>query len=113
LRAPFLVVEGVLLAGIVLGAEQGYIYIRHEYEECIAAVRDEIEWAAQAGLCGTDILRSGLSMQVELFVSPGGYICGEQTALIQAIEDKRAEPRNRPPELQTKAQGHAHAGQQT
>src|SRR5438477_2677339 len=40
-------------------------------------------------------------MQVEVFVSPGGYICGEQTALIQAIEDKRAEPRNRPPELQT------------
>jgi len=101
LRTPYLVVEGVLLAGIVLGAEQGYIYIRHEYEECIAAVREEIEWAAQAGLCGLDILRSGLSMQVEVFVSPGGYICGEQTALIQAIEDKRAEPRNRPPELQT------------
>jgi len=101
LRTPYLVVEGVLLAGIVLGAEQGYIYIRHEYEECIAAVQREIEWAEQAGLCGADILHSGLSMQVEVFVSPGGYICGEQTALIQAIEDKRAEPRNRPPELQT------------
>lgn len=101
LRTPFLVVEGVLLAGVVLGAERGYIYIRHEYEECIAAVREELAWARQEGLCGGDILGSGLAMQVEVFVSPGGYICGEQTALIQAIEDKRAEPRNRPPELQT------------
>jgi NADH:ubiquinone oxidoreductase subunit F (NADH-binding)/NADH:ubiquinone oxidoreductase subunit E len=101
LRAPYLVVEGVLLAGVVLGATQGYIYIRHEYEECIAAVCEEIAWAEQQRLAGDDILGSGVSMQVEAFVSPGGYICGEQTALIQAIEDKRAEPRNRPPELQT------------
>jgi len=101
LRTPYLVVEGVLLAGIVLGATQGYIYIRHEYEECIAAVRDEIVRAEQQGLCGQDILGSAVDMHVEVFVSPGGYICGEQTALIQAIEDKRAEPRNRPPELQT------------
>ena len=101
LRTPHLVVEGILLAGIVLGAERGYLYIRHEYEECIAAVRDEIAWAEQQGLCGEDILESGIDLPVEVFVSPGGYICGEQTALIQAIEDKRAEPRNRPPELQT------------
>src|SRR5262249_25548028 len=98
---PYLVVEGVLLAGIVLGATQGYIYIRHEYEECIAAIREEIAWATEQKLCGEDILGSGMTMHVEAFVSPGGYICGEQTALIQAIEDKRAEPRNRPPELQT------------
>jgi NADH:ubiquinone oxidoreductase subunit F (NADH-binding)/NADH:ubiquinone oxidoreductase subunit E len=101
LRTPHLVVEGILLAGIVLGAERGYLYIRHEYEECIAAVREEIAWAEQQGLCGEDILESGIDLPVEVFVSPGGYICGEQTALIQAIEDKRAEPRNRPPELQT------------
>jgi len=101
LRTPHLVVEGILLAGIVLGAERGYLYIRHEYEECIAAVREEIAWAEQQGLCGDDILGSGVNLPVEVFVSPGGYICGEQTALIQAIEDKRAEPRNRPPELQT------------
>ena len=101
LRTPYLVVEGVLLAGIVLGATQGYIYIRHEYEECIASTRAEILRALEEGLCGEDILGSGVTMNVEVFVSPGGYICGEQTALIQAIEDKRAEPRNRPPELQT------------
>jgi NADH:ubiquinone oxidoreductase subunit F (NADH-binding)/NADH:ubiquinone oxidoreductase subunit E len=101
LRTPYLVVEGVLLAGIVLGATQGYIYIRHEYEECIAAVREEIAWAESQGLSGKNILGSGIDMVAEVFVSPGGYICGEQTALLGAIEDKRAEPRNRPPELQT------------
>ena len=101
LRTPHLVVEGVILAGLLLGATQGYIYIRHEYEEQIAAVREEIKAAEQAGLCGENILGSGLSFPVEVFVSPGGYICGEQTALIEAIQDQRAEPRNRPPELQT------------
>jgi NADH:ubiquinone oxidoreductase subunit F (NADH-binding) len=101
LRTPHLVVEGVLLAGLAVGAEQGYIYIRHEYEECIAAVREEIAWAHEQRLAGDGLLGTDLAMRVEVFVSPGGYICGEQTALIQAIEDKRAEPRNRPPELQT------------
>lgn len=101
LRTPHLVVEGVVLAGLLLGATKGYIYIRHEYEEQIAAVRKEIKTAEQAGLCGENILGSGLSFPVEVFVSPGGYICGEQTALIEAIQDQRAEPRNRPPELQT------------
>jgi formate dehydrogenase beta subunit len=101
LRTPHLVVEGVILAGLLLGATKGYIYIRHEYEEQIAAVREEIKTAEAAGLCGKNILGSGLNFPVEVFVSPGGYICGEQTALIEAIQDNRAEPRNRPPELQT------------
>ena len=101
LRTPHLVVEGVILAGILLGATKGYIYIRHEYEEQIDAVRDEIRAAEKLGLCGEDLLGSGISFPVEVFVSPGGYICGEQTALIEAIQDQRAEPRNRPPELQT------------
>ncbi len=101
LRTPHLVVEGVILAGLLLGATKGYIYIRHEYEEQIDAVRAEIAAAEKAGLCGENILGSGLSFPVEVFVSPGGYICGEQTALIEAIQDHRAEPRNRPPELQT------------
>src|SRR4029078_1658151 len=76
-------------------------YIRHEYEEQIHNVRVEILNAENAGLCGENILGSGLNVPVEVFVSPGAYICGEQTALIEAIQDNRAEPRNRPPELQT------------
>ena len=101
LRTPHLVVEGVILAGLLIGAERGYIYIRHEYEEAIEAVRQEIAWARSQGLCGDGILGTRLRFDVQVFVSPGGYICGEQTALIQAIQDERAEPRNRPPELQT------------
>jgi NADH:ubiquinone oxidoreductase subunit F (NADH-binding)/NADH:ubiquinone oxidoreductase subunit E len=101
LRTPHLVLEGVILAGLLLRAKKGYIYIRHEYEEPIAAMRAEIEQARRMGVCGKNILGSDLNFDVEVFVSPGGYICGEQTALIQAIQDERAEPRNRPPELQT------------
>jgi formate dehydrogenase beta subunit len=101
LRAPHLVVEGVILGGLVVGAERGIIYIRHEFHEQIHAVEQAIKWAEQLEVCGPNILATGRSFKVEVFTSPGGYICGEQTALIEAIEDKRAEPRNRPPELQT------------
>jgi NADH:ubiquinone oxidoreductase subunit F (NADH-binding)/NADH:ubiquinone oxidoreductase subunit E len=101
LRTPHLVVEGVIMGGLVVGAERGIIYIRHEFHEQIVAVRRAIEEAEQLEVCGPSILGTGRSFKVEVFTSPGGYICGEQTALIEAIEDKRAEPRNRPPELQT------------
>ncbi len=101
LRAPHLVVEGVIVAGLVLNATRGYIYIRHEFQEQIAAVRQEVARAERLGVCGEHVLGTDRNFPVEVFVSPGGYICGEQTALIQALEDKRAEPRNRPPELQT------------
>jgi NADH:ubiquinone oxidoreductase subunit F (NADH-binding)/NADH:ubiquinone oxidoreductase subunit E len=101
LRAPHLVVEGVILGGLVVGAERGIIYIRHEFEEQIDSIRKAIAEAEQLGICGANILGTGRSFGVEVFVSPGGYICGEQTALIEAISDRRAEPRNRPPELQT------------
>lgn len=101
LRVPHLVLEGVILAGLFLNAERGYIYIRHEYHEQIEAVQEAIRQAEAQHICGENILKSGIDFPVEVFVSPGGYICGEQTALIEAIEDKRAEPRNRPPELQT------------
>lgn len=101
LRAPHLVIEGVILAGLLLKAKHGYLYIRHEYPEQIAALRGEIERAEKLGVCGQGILGTDVSFPVEVFVSPGGYICGEQTALIEAMEGKRGEPRNRPPELQT------------
>jgi NADH:ubiquinone oxidoreductase subunit F (NADH-binding) len=96
LRTPHLIVEGMVLGAIVTGAQRGFVYIRHEYPEQIAAVRDEIKRAVAQGVCGPAV-----GFDLEVFVSPGGYICGEQTALIEAIQDKRAEPRNRPPELQT------------
>ncbi|MBM80155.1 MAG: NADH-quinone oxidoreductase subunit L [Planctomycetaceae bacterium] len=101
LRTPYLTLEAVILAGLVLSGTRGYIYIRHEFEEQIDACNRAIKQAEEMGYCGEDILGSGIDFPVEVFASPGGYICGEQTALIEAMEDKRAEPRNRPPELQT------------
>ncbi len=96
-RAPHLVVEGVILSGLVTGAKQGWIYIRHEFEEEIEAVRREIQRAVAHGACGSKIYGSELEFDLDVFVSPGGYICGEESALIEAMEDKRAEPRNKPP----------------
>jgi formate dehydrogenase beta subunit len=101
LRDPHLVVEGVVLAGLMTNATAGYLYIRHEYGEQINAVRAEIARAVELTACGPNIFGSGRCFPVELFVSPGGYICGEQSALLEAMEDRRAQPRNRPPELAT------------
>jgi NADH:ubiquinone oxidoreductase subunit F (NADH-binding) len=101
LRTPHLVVEGVILAGLITEASEGFIYIRHEYHEQIEACRHEIERAERAGLCGENAELLGRSFPVSVFVSPGGYICGEQSALIEAMSDRRAEPRNKPPTLET------------
>ena len=100
-RAPHLVLVGVILAGLAVGASRGYVYTRHEYEGQIASVRAAIRRAEALGVCGPDVLGTGRAFPVEVFVSPGGYICGEQSALIEAMEGKRAEPRNKPPMLET------------
>jgi NADH:ubiquinone oxidoreductase subunit F (NADH-binding) len=94
-QAPYLVVEGVLLAGLFLGAKKGIIYIRHEYGEAVRSVRRAIR-----RLYDTVKDDAVQSFPIEVFVSPGGYICGEQSALLQAIEDRRAQPRNAPPALE-------------
>jgi NADH:ubiquinone oxidoreductase subunit F (NADH-binding)/NADH:ubiquinone oxidoreductase subunit E len=94
---PNLVIEGMIVAGLVTGAQKGILYIRHEYHEQEKILHEEIERCYQAGILGESVLGSGLTFDLELFVSPGGYICGEESALIEAIEGKRAEPRNKPP----------------
>jgi len=94
-RYPHLVLEGVILAGLITGAKQGYIYIRHEYPEQIEAVTAAIAAAYAAGVCGPNILGTDLSFELAEFVSPGGYICGEQSALLAAMMDQRAEPKNK------------------
>jgi NADH:ubiquinone oxidoreductase subunit F (NADH-binding)/NADH:ubiquinone oxidoreductase subunit E len=100
-RIPHLVVEGVILAGLVVGACRGFIYIRREYREQIEAIESEIARAEALGVCGGNLLGTGKPFPVEVYISPGGYICGEQSALLEAMEDRRAEPRNRPPEVAT------------
>ena len=94
---PYLVIEGMILAGLVTGARQGFLYIRHEYETPRDVLQEEIDRCYRAGLLGSQILGSDLTFDLEIFVSPGGYICGEESALLEAMEGKRSEPRNKPP----------------
>ena len=101
LRAPHVIVEGVILAGLVTEATEGFIYIRHEYAEQIRACEQEIQRAEALGMCGSFASALGHAFPVSVFVSPGGYICGEQSALIETMSDRRGEPRNMPPSLET------------
>jgi NADH:ubiquinone oxidoreductase subunit F (NADH-binding)/NADH:ubiquinone oxidoreductase subunit E len=94
---PHLLIEGMLIAGIVTGAKRGILYIRHEYHLQEEILGEEIRRCYRAGLLGKSILGTSFTFELEVFVSPGGYICGEETALIEAIEGHRAEPRNKPP----------------
>jgi NADH:ubiquinone oxidoreductase subunit F (NADH-binding) len=94
---PHLVIEGMVIAGLVTGAKHGILYIRHEYDLQEEILGEEIQRCYRAGLLGKKILGSDMDFDLEVFVSPGGYICGEESALIEAIEGHRAEPRNKPP----------------
>jgi len=94
---PHLVIEGMAIAGLVAGAKHGILYIRHEYHLQEEILGEEIRRCYRAGLLGKNLLGSGLDFDLRVFVSPGGYICGEESALIEAIEGHRAEPRNKPP----------------
>ena len=98
---PHLVIEGMILAALATRASHGYIYIRHEYEEQAKVLQAELERCRRNNLLGDSILNSGLAFDIEIFVSPGGYICGEGSALLEPLEGKRAEPRNRPPNSAT------------
>ena len=92
-----LLIEGIILGGLTAGAKSGVIYIRHEYTEQEHILRQEIERCYRDGILGNRVMGSDLSFDLEIFVSPGLYICGEESALLEAIEGKRAEPRNKPP----------------
>ncbi len=94
---PHLVIEGMIVAGLVTGAKKGILYIRHEYPLQEEMLGEELRRCYHSGLLGRNILGSDLIFDLEIFVSPGGYICGEESALLEAIEGKRAEPRNKPP----------------
>lgn len=96
-RAPWLTLEGMILAAIVTGARQGYLYIRHEYPEEEEVFRLAVEEAYKKRLLGKSILGTQHNFDVEVYVSPGGYVQGEESALLEAIEDRRGEPRNKPP----------------
>ncbi|MEV5896322.1 NAD(P)H-dependent oxidoreductase subunit E [Nonomuraea fuscirosea] len=94
---PHLVIEGLLLGMAVTGAEQGWIFIRHEYGPEERVLRAELAALREAGVIGADACGSGRRLEVDIFVSPGGYILGEETALLECMEGHRGEPRNKPP----------------
>ena len=94
---PFSLVEAMTVAGLAIGAEQGWLYIRGEYPVAIERLTDAIEAARDAGLLGDDIAGSGRRFDISLRRGAGAYICGEETALFNSIEGFRGEPRNKPP----------------
>jgi NADH:ubiquinone oxidoreductase subunit F (NADH-binding)/NADH:ubiquinone oxidoreductase subunit E len=94
---PHLVLEGLLLGMLVCGADEGWVFIRHEYGPEEDVLRGEIAALRDAGLVGADVLGTGRTLLVDVFTSPGGYILGEESALLECMEGHRGEPRNKPP----------------
>jgi formate dehydrogenase beta subunit len=94
---PHLVLEGMLLGMLVTGSEEGWVFIRHEYGPEEEVLHAEIERLREEGILGDDALGSGRRLQLEIFTSPGGYILGEESALLECMEGHRGEPRNKPP----------------
>ena len=94
---PHLMIEGMVLAGLTVGAEEGIVFIRHEYAAERTSLARALDDARARGVLGGDVLGSGRRFEISIAVSPGGYILGEETALLECLEDKRGEPRNKPP----------------
>lgn len=94
---PFVLIEGMTIAGIAVGATQGYIYLRVEYPHAHANLNSAIESAYQAGYLGDNILGSGKSFHLEVRLGAGAYVCGEETSLMESLEGKRGLVRFKPP----------------
>ncbi|WP_328885754.1 formate dehydrogenase beta subunit [Streptomyces sp. NBC_00316] len=94
---PFLLIEGMTIAAHAVGADEGYIYVRSEYPDAIAALRTAIEAAHGEGWLGKDILGSGLDFELHVRVGAGAYICGEETSMLESLEGKRGMVRAKPP----------------
>ncbi len=94
---PFAVIEGMTIAGIAVGATQGYVYVRSEYPHAVAALEGAIATARAAQRLGADVLGSGKAFDVEVRVGAGAYICGEETALLESLEGRRGVVRAKPP----------------
>ena len=94
---PFCLIEGMAIAGIAVGATQGYVYIRSEYPDAIRAMTAAIAIARREGVLGADILGSGIAFDMEVRVGAGAYVCGEETSLLNSLEGKRGIVRAKPP----------------
>jgi NADH-quinone oxidoreductase subunit F/NADP-reducing hydrogenase subunit HndC len=94
---PHRLVEGMIIGGLIIGADEGYIYCRAEYPLAIRRLRNAISQAEALGLLGDDILGSGWNFHLHIKEGAGAFVCGEETALIHSIEGKRGMPTARPP----------------
>ncbi|MHB1236506.1 MAG: formate dehydrogenase beta subunit [Gallionella sp.] len=94
---PFVLVEGMTIAALAVGATQGYIYVRSEYPHSITILNKAIAVARKAGYLGPNILDSGKSFELEVRKGAGAYVCGEETSLLESLEGKRGIVRAKPP----------------
>jgi len=94
---PFLLVEGTVIAGLAVGASEGYIYVRSEYPDAVATMRAAIDIAYLNGWLGPSVLGSGWGFDLYLRVGAGSYICGEETAMLESLEGRRGVVRAKPP----------------
>ncbi len=96
-RLPHQLIEGMLIAAYTLEATQGYIFIRGEYIEAAQYLNEALEQVRAKGYLGDNILDTGWNFELFVHTGAGSYICGEETALINSLEGRRANPRTKPP----------------
>lgn len=94
---PFLLIEGMTIAGIAVGATKGFVYIRSEYPHAIAAMNAAVTAARRAGVLGRAVAGSAYAFDLEVRAGAGAYVCGEETALLESLEGKRGQVRAKPP----------------
>ncbi len=94
---PLVLVEGMTIAGLAVGATQGYIYLRSEYPDALVTLNEAIANAYQTGYLGDDICGSGKRFHLEVRRAAGAYVCGEETSLLESLEGKRGLVRFKPP----------------
>lgn len=94
---PFVLIEGMTIAGLATGATKGFAYIRSEYPHAIATMSRAIESARAAGMLGASVLGSGKCFDIEIRSGAGAYVCGEETSLLNSLEGKRGTVRAKPP----------------
>lgn len=94
---PFVLIEGMAIAGLATGAAKGFVYIRSEYPHAIATMTEAVEIAGRVGVLGPSVLGSGKAFEIEIRTGAGAYVCGEETALLNSLEGKRGIVRAKPP----------------
>ncbi len=94
---PYMLIEGMAIAGLAVGATRGYVYIRSEYPDAVSVMEEAVVRATAAGFLGKNLLGSGKAFDITIRKAAGSYVCGEETALLESLEGKRGIVRAKPP----------------